>query len=303
MGRRERLGFWFVLGVGLLKPPTVLLSRRISSGVHLVPPGGVVVAANHISLADPVVLCDFVLYDLERVPRFLAKRELFVGGGLVARVMRGAGQIPVDRDHPTAPQALDAAVAALRSGETVVIYPEGTVTRDPGKWPMLARTGRGAAGAAVRGARSSRWRSGARRTSSTPRAAAGSACGRGGRSASGSGRRSTCRGGPAASRPPRCCARPPTAVMDAITAELEVLRGERAPAHRVRPAPAAARGGPRDTRCRAGVGLVGDDVRQGARRRGHRRRAVGASAGARRGHPRHAREPRLPAGRRACRRG
>lgn len=100
-----------------------------------------VVAANHISHADPVVLADFLLYDLHRAPRFLAKRELFAGDGLVGRVMRGAGQIPVDRHAADASRALEPAVAALARGETVVIYPEGTVSRDPGKWPMQGRTG------------------------------------------------------------------------------------------------------------------------------------------------------------------
>jgi 1-acyl-sn-glycerol-3-phosphate acyltransferase len=232
--RRDRLGFWFVLGVGLLKPPTVLLSRRVSSGARLVPPGGVIVAANHISLVDPVVLCDFVLYDLERVPRFLAKRELFVGRGLVARVMRGAGQIPVDRDHPTAPRALDAAVAALRSGETVVIYPEGTVTKDPGKWPMQARTGvarlallSGAPVVPVAqwGAQDILDTTRSRRLRLRPR------------------RPVRFRVGPPVDLSPWADREPTaevlraatSAVMDAITAELEVLRGERAPARRYDP--------------------------------------------------------------------
>jgi 1-acyl-sn-glycerol-3-phosphate acyltransferase len=237
--RRERMGPWFLLGVGLLKPPTALLSRRVSSGVQLVPPGGVVLAANHISLADPVVLCDFVLYDLRRVPRFLAKRELFVGSGLVARVMRGAGQIPVDRDRPDAPRALDDAVAALAGGETVVIYPEGTVTQDPGKWPMQARTGV-ARLALLSGAPVvpvAQW--GAQDILDTTPT--------GGRR----GRRLSLR----PRRPVRFRVGPPvdltrwtgseptaevlrevtTAVMDAITAELEVLRGERAPARRYDP--------------------------------------------------------------------
>lgn len=139
MGRG--LGPWYLLAVALLKPPTLLLTRRRSSGAALVPPGGVVVAANHVSHADPVVLADFLLSDLHRAPRFLAERELFRGNGLVGRVMRGAGQIPVDRHAADASLALEPAVAALARGETVVIYPEGTVTRDPGKWPMAARTG------------------------------------------------------------------------------------------------------------------------------------------------------------------
>jgi 1-acyl-sn-glycerol-3-phosphate acyltransferase len=59
----------------------------------------------------------------------------------VATVMRGAGQIPVHRHSADASKALDAAVEALARGETIVLYPEGTVSRDPEKWPMAGRTG------------------------------------------------------------------------------------------------------------------------------------------------------------------
>lgn len=141
MARRGRLGFWYRLAIAILKPPAVLFTRRSQTGAELVPDGGVILAANHISFVDPIALCDFILYDLQRAPRFLAKSEMFRGNGLVGRVMRGADQIPVERHAADASRALDAAVAALRRGETVVIYPEGTVTRDPDKWPMLARTG------------------------------------------------------------------------------------------------------------------------------------------------------------------
>lgn len=141
LGAGQRLGPWYRLGIAILKPPTVVLTRRATWGAELVPAGGVILAANHISHADPVVLADFVLHDLRRAPRFLAKRELFRGNGLVGRVMRGADQIPVDRHTPDASRALEPAVEALHRGETVVIYPEGTVSRDPGKWPMRARTG------------------------------------------------------------------------------------------------------------------------------------------------------------------
>ena len=229
MGRG--LGPWYLLAVALLKPPTLLLTRRRSSGVALVPPGGVVIAANHISHADPLVLADFVLSDLHRAPRFLAKRELFLGNGLVGRVMRGAGQLPVDRHAADASRALAPAVAALARGETVVIYPEGTVTRDPGKWPMRARTGV-ARLALLSGAPVvpvAQW--GAQDVLDTYR----------------SGRLDL-----RPRRPMRLRVGPPVdlsrwqgreltadvlreatdAVMDAITAELEVLRGERAPATR-----------------------------------------------------------------------
>jgi 1-acyl-sn-glycerol-3-phosphate acyltransferase len=129
------------LAIGILKPPCLLLTSRESTGAELVPPGGVIVAANHISHADPIVLADFLLYDVGRVPRFMAKRELFRGKGIVGRVMRGADQIPVDRKAADASKALGPAVEALRRGEMIAIYPEGTVSRDPEKWPMYARTG------------------------------------------------------------------------------------------------------------------------------------------------------------------
>ena len=228
---RRGLGFWYLLGIGVLKPPTLVLTRRAASGTALVPAGGVIVAANHISHTDPVVLADFLLYDLRRAPRFLAKRELFRGNGLVGRVMRGADQIPVDRHAPDASRALEPAVQALHRGETVVIYPEGTVTRDPGKWPMKARTGV-ARLALLSGAPVvpvAQW--GAQDIHDTYR----------------SGRLDL-----RPRRPVRFRVGPPVdlsrwagreltadvlreatdAVMDAITAELEVLRGERAPAAR-----------------------------------------------------------------------
>lgn len=142
MPRRGKVGPWYRVGIAILKPPALLLWRRESAGHEHVPAsGGFLIAANHISHADPVALVDFLMYDLNLAPRFLAKSDLFEGKGLVARVMHGAGQIPVHRHTADASKALEAAVEALHQGETVVLYPEGTVTRDPDKWPMVARTG------------------------------------------------------------------------------------------------------------------------------------------------------------------
>lgn len=138
----RRLGPWVRFAVCLITPPLRLFTRPAWSGAQHVPPaGGVILAANHISNADPLVLTDFVVHHLERTPRFLAKDSLFRGGGVVARTLRGAAQIPVHRRTADASLALSDAVAALERGECIVIYPEGTVTRDPDLWPMLARTG------------------------------------------------------------------------------------------------------------------------------------------------------------------
>ena len=138
----RRLGFWYALAVVLLKPLATLSARRRWRGAEHVPAqGGLILAANHISHADPVFLAEFVVYGTGRIARFMAKSTLFEGGGLVPRVMRGADQIPVHRQTSDASLALRDAVAALHAGECIVIYPEGTVSRDPEKWPMVARTG------------------------------------------------------------------------------------------------------------------------------------------------------------------
>ena len=139
---RLRIGPWMRFGVCVTKPPLLLFTRRDWRGLEHIPAtGGVILAANHISHADPLTLCDYVLHGVCRIPRFLAKDSLFKGGGLVARTMRGAGQIPVHRKTANASLALSDAVAALDRGECIVIYPEGTVSRDPDKWPMLGKTG------------------------------------------------------------------------------------------------------------------------------------------------------------------
>ena len=101
--------------------------------------GGVSIAPNHTSHFDPLAVAQY-LYDSGRPPRFLAKDELFevpVAGAIVAR----AGQIPVHRETGSAGDAMSSAVAAVRAGECVVVYPEGTLTRDPGLWPMRGKTG------------------------------------------------------------------------------------------------------------------------------------------------------------------
>ena len=135
-----RKGFWLQLAVVVIKPLSLTLTRRDWRGREHVPPsGGVILAVNHVSYVDPLLLAHFV-YSCGRLPRFLAKAEVF-RLPLAGRVVRGAGQIPVLRRTPDAAQALSAAVAALQRGECLVIYPEGTITKDPQMWPMRARTG------------------------------------------------------------------------------------------------------------------------------------------------------------------
>lgn len=130
---------WRGLTIAVVPPLSRAIAGRDWRGMENVPrTGGLIVAANHISEADPLALC-YYLWASGHYPVFLAKSTLF-GHGFVARVIRGTGQIPVNRDAGAA-TALKPAEDALAAGQCVVVYPEGTCTRDPDLWPMTGQTG------------------------------------------------------------------------------------------------------------------------------------------------------------------
>lgn len=141
---RRGLGFTYRFAASVLKPPMTLITRRDWEGEHWLrqdypPHDGVVIVANHLSWFDPITLAH-ILWNNGRPPRFLAKEALFDLPGFGALV-RNMGQIPVFRETTNAADAVRAAVDAVHDGEAVVIYPEGTITRDPDLWPMTGRTG------------------------------------------------------------------------------------------------------------------------------------------------------------------
>ncbi len=137
---QQRQGCAFSVIVLLLKPAlTALTRRRWIDGENIPATGGCVVVVNHLSHADPLTAAHLV-YDHGRIPRFLAKSSLFRNRALGA-LLRSAGQIPVDRAGIDALGAYAAAVAAVRAGECLVVYPEGTITRDPDLWPMTGKSG------------------------------------------------------------------------------------------------------------------------------------------------------------------
>ena len=133
-------GWAFSLAVPILKPVLLATTKRTWEGGENIPAtGGCIVVFNHISHADPLTAAHFV-YDHGRIPRYLAKSGLFKNKAL-GFFLRGAGQIPVERLSRNAKGAYDAAVAAVREGECVVVYPEGTLSRDPDLWPMTGKSG------------------------------------------------------------------------------------------------------------------------------------------------------------------
>lgn len=99
------------------------LRIEVRGAEHLPSSGPVVVAANHSSFLDFMIV-GLPADERGRLVRFMAKQSVFrsaVGGPL----MRGMRHIPVDRQSGTA--AAVRAYRALRAGEAVGVYPEATI--------------------------------------------------------------------------------------------------------------------------------------------------------------------------------
>ena len=106
--------------------------RPTVEGLENVPPTGpVIVASNHLSFADSLVIPIVA----PRKVVFLAKADYFTGTGVKGALSRGwfngIGMVPVDRDDTRAAiTSLETALAVLGRGEAFGIYPEGTRSRD-----------------------------------------------------------------------------------------------------------------------------------------------------------------------------
>lgn len=133
--------FAYRIAVWIVRPLLMLLTKRDWRGAeHLPREGGFVVTPNHVSHVDPFVFGHFML-DNGREAYFLGKDSVF-RVPLVGWIVRNAEQIPVYRNTGNAAEAFRAAVTAVeREGKCIGVYPEGTLTRDPGLWPMVGKTG------------------------------------------------------------------------------------------------------------------------------------------------------------------
>lgn len=108
---------------------------------HVPARGGVIIAANHLSVADPLTVAHFLYIGARRWPTFTMK-DAVMKIPVVRSVAKSTGQIPIKRGSSDAVKALGEAEKALtEDGSSVIFYPEGTCTRDPNLWPMTARNG------------------------------------------------------------------------------------------------------------------------------------------------------------------
>lgn len=119
----------------------LLAKVEIVDGDKLPREGAYVLAPNHMSEIDPLVVA-VAVWRLGRAPRFMAKESLF-RVPVLGWALRRTGMVPVSRasSGSGAKQTLDSARELVRLGRGVIVYPEGSLTRDPDLWPMRGKTG------------------------------------------------------------------------------------------------------------------------------------------------------------------
>lgn len=132
--------FWPL--AALIIPPVSLIAKiRVSGAEKLPREGSYVLAPNHYSEFDPLIVA-VAVWRSGRAPRFMAKESLFkvpVLGWFLHRT----GMIPVARTSSasSARQTMKQSEDLVEHGRGVIVYPEGTLTRDPDMWPMRGKSG------------------------------------------------------------------------------------------------------------------------------------------------------------------
>lgn len=95
---------------------------------HLDGTDGLLLAANHRSYLDPLIV-GFVGSRIGRPVRFLTKKEI-TDAAVVGPITTALGAIRVDRGSGSSAPLAQAATA-LRAGEMVAVFPQGTIPRGP----------------------------------------------------------------------------------------------------------------------------------------------------------------------------
>ncbi len=132
---------WRRFSVIVLRPLLMLAMKYRWQGREYLPrTGGIILAPNHLSYADWPSVAWFSYVYGHRYPVFMIKSAVFEVK-VLGPIMYKLGQLPVYRARGDAGLVLRQAERALRKGACVVVYPEGTASRDPDLWPMVGKTG------------------------------------------------------------------------------------------------------------------------------------------------------------------
>ncbi|QAB17673.1 1-acyl-sn-glycerol-3-phosphate acyltransferase [Leucobacter muris] len=141
--KRRPSVFWFLAGM-ILPVWSVMVRYRFAPQSKLPKTGPFILAPNHYSEIDPIAM-GAAVWHLGRLPRFMAKASLF-RVPVLGWVLRASGQIPVERQGSTRPardgvNPMGAAGQLIERESGVIVYPEGSLTRDPDLWPMRGKSG------------------------------------------------------------------------------------------------------------------------------------------------------------------
>ncbi|WP_347344254.1 lysophospholipid acyltransferase family protein [Microbacterium sp.] len=132
--------FWPLAAI--VVPLVGLLAKiDVEGAEHLPREGAFVLAPNHCSEIDPVIVA-VATWRMGRAPRFMAKESLF-RVPVLGWALRRTGMVPVARSASAAAarQTLKSSAELVAHGRGVIVYPEGSLTRDPDLWPMRGKTG------------------------------------------------------------------------------------------------------------------------------------------------------------------
>lgn len=138
---RKPSTFWLLAAL-TLPIWSAMVRYRFTPESKLPQSGPFILAPNHFSEIDPLTM-GAAVWHLGRLPRFMAKASLFKVP-VLGFFMHATGQIPVERagSRPEAGRnPLSAASTLIESQSSVIVYPEGTLTRDPDLWPMRGKPG------------------------------------------------------------------------------------------------------------------------------------------------------------------
>ena len=125
---------------GAIIPFLKAVSRQKVTGTENIPrEGGFITVANHLTDLDSLTAMR-AMVDADVPVYSLAKSTLF-DVPVLGAILRAGGQIPVHRATKEAGDSLKEAERVLRSGEVIMVFPEGTLSRDPLQWPMTGKTG------------------------------------------------------------------------------------------------------------------------------------------------------------------
>lgn len=138
---RSRPSLFWPLAVMIIPLVSYLARIRITGGEKLPREGAYVLAPNHYTELDPLIVA-VAVWRMKRLPRFMAKDSLF-RVPVLGWILRRTGMVPVARTSSasTAKQTMGQSRELVENGRGVIVYPEGTLTRDPALWPMRGKTG------------------------------------------------------------------------------------------------------------------------------------------------------------------